>query len=303
MSGNNIEQNTTGNIESQRGVIAAILAFIVWGFISLYWKGLQSMPALDQVSHRIFWSFIGVLILIICTGRSKKTFLLLKDIHVLWRLAVSSLLISGNWYLFVWTIANNRAIEASLGYFINPLISALLGYVFLKEKFDKIQGLGMFFALLGVSYGFYSHGKISILAFSLAISFGLYGLMRRKIKIDALSGLFIETLVVLPVVVYVVYSSFENKTYGDASIFYLILSGPLTIIPMLLFTYAAQRIKLMILGMCQYISPTVIFFISIYVFNEPFDLDSLIMFSGIWIGLVIFTYRSYRVSHPKLLKP
>ena len=280
--------------DSPRGIAAALGAFGLWGMLPLYWKLLGDMPAYEQMSHRIVWTVAGMLPIILA-GRMAVLREALRQRRTVAGLLCSTVCIGLNWYLYIWGVSQNRVLEASLGYYINPLMSALIGFIVLRERFSRGQAIGIFLAGIGVFWSLAGHGGLPWLSLSLAISFALYGLARKLAPVDPACCVFVETVLLTPAAaVSLAHTYMQGPGPGAAFLFVLMLSGPLTLLPMLAFNYAAQHVRLTVLGLTQYLSPTLTFFLGIWVFREPFVPRTLITFGFIWAGLLVFTWASWR---------
>lgn len=285
--------------ENKIGQIYAISAFLFWGLTPIYYKQLLSVEPLEVLAHRVVWSVVVLLILLQIT----KQFSYLKEVLVSFAkmkyLIFASVLISINWLVFIWAITNEKIVEASLGYFINPLVNVALGFIFFNERMTKYQNLAVFIALSAVVYEFFTLGTIPIVSLVLAFSFGFYGLIRKKIQVASIVGLFVETIVLLPIALtYLLFLiNIEQSAFilGDSyTIFMLSLAGIVTVLPLLWFNGAATRMKLATLGFFQYIGPTVSFLIGVFMYNEDMNINKLISFILIWIALVIFSLDSLK---------
>lgn len=284
--------------DSQKGIIWAAGAYIVWGVLPIYWKTLQHVPSAEILTSRVLWACLFTLIIVILMGNLST---LRNDLIALWRnkkafwsLFSASFLITANWFLYIWAVNSSHMVETSLGYYINPLVSVLLGIFFLKERLTKAQLAAFFIAAIGVLILTVSYGRFPWLAFALALSFGLYGLMKKTIKLDALRGLTIETMFVLPfAIIFYVYLFMNGKAvlFHDTiqTDFLLLLTGVATAIPLLLFTKGAQNIPLYMIGFLQYIAPTCMLILGVIIYGESFALIDMISFSFIWFALILFT--------------
>lgn len=284
--------------DSQKGIVWAIGAYVLWGVLPIYWKTLQHVPSAEILTSRVLWACLFTLIIVILMGNLST---LRNDLIALWRnkkafwsLFSASFLISANWFLYIWAVNSSHMVETSLGYYINPLVSVLLGIIFLKERLTKAQLAAFFIAAIGVLTLTISYGRFPWLAFALALSFGLYGLMKKTIKLDALRGLTIETMFVLPfAIIFYVYLFIEGKAvlFHDTfqTDFLLLLTGAATAIPLLLFTKGAQNIPLYMIGFLQYIAPTCMLILGVVIYGESFALIDMISFSFIWFALILFT--------------
>ncbi len=280
------------------GQIYAILAFFIWGAIApIYFKQVASVEPIEVLIHRIFWSFLLLIPLLFITKQIEVLKVIIKDSKKIKYLAISTFFISINWLVFIWAVANNKIIETSLGYYINPLVSVLLGYLFFSERMTKYQYIAIFIAFIAVLYQIFTLGTIPLVSLTLALSFAFYGMIRKKINVGSIVGLFIETLILMPFALIGIYylistnkiSFLHSSTNIDLM---LSLGGLITIIPLLLFNGAATRMRLSTLGFFQYIGPSCSFFVAIFIYNEELNFDKLITFSLIWIALLIFSLDS-----------
>ncbi len=280
------------DIEYRKGVALAICAYCLWGFAPLYFKLLNQVSATEILLHRVIWSFVFMLILMQFIGGFAKLRALFRQPKQLGVLALTSVLIAGNWLLFIWAINNDHMLDASLGYFINPLINVLLGMVFLQERLRKLQWAAVSLACAGVLIQLISFGSIPVVSLGLAASFGVYGLLRKKVNVDAKTGLLVETAILVPVALLYLAMNLDSTSILENSWqmnLLLMAAGIVTSIPLLCFAGAATRIPLSMLGFFQYIGPSIMFIMAVSLFNEPFDLEKGITFAFIWSALVIFT--------------
>ena len=292
--------------DSRLGQIYAIFAFLFWGGISpIYFKEVSSVEPFEVLIYRVLFSVITLLPFLFFKKELASFLVTIKDIKKLKFLFFSTMFASVNWLIFIWAITNNQILEASLGYYINPLVNVLLGFLFLNERMTRNQNIAIGIAVLAVLYQFVALGYIPIISLALAITFGLYGFVRKKVNLGSIVGLLIEVLIVLPfALVYLVYllnnggiAFIQNS--GAYVSFMLTLSGLITVIPLLLFNGAATRMKLATLGFFQYIGPTVAFFIAIFIYNEEFNFDKLVTFALIWLALAVFSLDSIKSLRKK----
>ncbi len=278
---------------NKKGILYAIGAYLMWGLFPLYWKQLETISALQLIGHRIGWSFI-LLILVVLVTRQWKSFRALAFESKTMRIyLISAILIGVNWYTYVWAVNNGYVIESSLGYFINPLFSVLLGVVVLRERLRLLQWLPIVLAAVGVIYLTVIYGSLPWIALTLAFSFGLYGLVKKTAPLNSLYGLTLETgLLFLPALAYLAYSEFIGQGAflhsGPTADWMMVGAGLVTTVPLLLFASAATRIPLTMVGVLQYITPTIQFLLGVFVYKEPFDLNHFIGFGIVWIALIIF---------------
>ncbi|HBF47652.1 EamA family transporter RarD [Shewanella frigidimarina] len=281
------------DLEYRKGVLLAICAYTIWGVAPLYFKLLHHVPATEILMHRVIWSFIFMVILMQFIGGFSRLRLILKQPKQLLILLITSVLIAANWLLFIWAVNNDHMLDASLGYFINPLFNVLLGMVFLGERLRKLQWVAVALASIGVLVQLISFGSIPLVSLALAASFGFYGLLRKKVNIDAKSGLLVETAILLPIALGYLFITLDSSTTSmltntlDLNLL-LVAAGIVTTIPLLCFAGSAVRIPFSILGFFQYIGPSIMFILAVKLFNEPFDIEKGITFGFIWGALVIF---------------
>ncbi|MFX3673239.1 MAG: EamA family transporter RarD [Paenisporosarcina sp.] len=297
--------------EERKGMVWAIGAYLVWGVLPIYWKWLNHVPSSEILTSRVAWAFIFTLLMVVLMRKVqvlKSDFIALwKNPKAFWSLFFASALITGNWFLYIWAVNTNHLVETSLGYYINPLISVLLGIIFLKESLSKAQQLAFVIAAIGVAILTISYGRFPWLAFSLAISFAVYGLMKKTIKLDALRGLTIETMFIVPfALMYYFYLFISNKAvlFHDSlqTDILLVFTGVATAIPLLLFTKGAQKIPLYMIGFLQYIAPTCMLFLGVIIYGETFKTIDLISFSLIWVALILFTFSKVMEARTKRRK-
>lgn len=291
--------------EQQAGVLYAAFSYILWGFLPVYWKLLQHVNADEILANRVFWSFFFITIVLVFnkklglfTGTLRG---LAQNKKQLAALAIASMLISINWFIYIWAVNTNQMIEASLGYYINPLVSVLLGMVFLKERLSLLQYISFVLAAIGVLIMTISYGQFPWIALSLAISFGLYGLAKKLIKVDSSVGLALETLVIMPLAaVYIGYlvSQGTNSIFAGSWTTNLLLAGAgaATAVPLLFFAKGAQRIPLATLGILQYIAPTLTLILGVFIYQERFSTVHLLAFVFIWSALILYSLSRTKVA-------
>ncbi len=281
--------------EYRKGILLAISAYCMWGVAPLYFKLIHQVSPTEILLHRVIWSFVFMVIIMLFIGGFEKVRQLLKQPKQLLVLCLTSIIIAANWLIFIWAVNNDHLLDASLGYFINPLLNVLLGMVFLGERLRKLQWFAVALASAGVVIQLISFGSIPIVSLVLAGTFGAYALMRKKVNVDAKSGLLIETAILMPVALIYLLSTLDTATANMATNDWqlnlmLIAAGIVTTIPLLCFAGAAVRIPLSILGFFQYIGPSIMFILAIMLFNEPFDIEKSITFGFIWCALLVFTF-------------
>ena len=274
------------------GILYALATYILWGFFPIYWKQLHHISAVQLIGHRITWAFIMLMLVIIGTRQWGK-FRAKLNLSMLKAHGIAALLLSVNWLTYVWAINHDYIIESSLGYFINPLLSVLLGMILLKEKLRPFQWLPMGLAIIGVLYLTFAYGRLPWIALMLAFSFGFYGLLKKKSSLGSLYGLTLETgIMFLPALGYLIYEANQGQgvfqQINTSTDLFLIGAGAVTAIPLLLFAKAAQRIPLTMIGLMQYIAPTIQFLIGVLLYKEEFTPSQAIGFGIIWLALIIF---------------
>jgi chloramphenicol-sensitive protein RarD len=301
--------------QTRQGIIYAVGAYLMWGVAPMYFKMLQPVTALEILSHRILWSFVLLTLLVYFGRQWPLARIILKDKRKLAYLSLTSLLIGGNWLIFIWAVNHDHMLDASLGYYINPLLNVLLGMVFLKERLRKPQWLAVGLAFCGVAVQLILFGSVPVVAITLAISFGLYGLLRKKIALHAQVGLFIETLLLFPIAAIYLFWIADTPTShmgnNDWQLnLLLMMAGVVTTAPLLCFTAAATRLKLSTLGFFQYIGPSLMFLLATLLYGEPLTPDKIITFTFIWGALVVFTLdglkhhrRQIPEEHPCAVSP
>ncbi|MFL6618023.1 MAG: EamA family transporter RarD [Povalibacter sp.] len=278
-----------------RGLAAAATAFFIWGVLPIYLKWLQAVPVLQVTAHRLSWGCVVAIAWLGFRGELGHVRAALADPRVRVRLFLSAALISANWIVYVWGVANNRVVETSLGYFINPLFNVTLGVLVLSERLNRAQWTAVALAALGVAYLTWSAGHPPWISLSLAFTFGTYGFVRKIIRVDALAGFGAETLLLLPFGIgYLVWCEMSGTgAMGHTSAWItalLVLGGPVTAIPLVLFAYGARRIPYSTVGLLQYIGPTLQLLLGVFAFHEPFGGPRVIGFSCIWAGLAIYAF-------------
>ena len=283
----------------KQGVFYAIAAYFMWGLLPLYWKVFQAMGAWEILAHRIVWSVVFVAIIIVVTKRTRKLRESVSGAKMVGALIVCSLLISANWLLYIWAVNNDQVMQTSLGYYMNPLITVLMGVIFLKEKMHVGQWISLALASCGVLYITIQYGEFPWVALSLALTFASYGLAKKLVKLEAIIGLAWETLFVAPIALAYLLMIQINGTETVSALAWwqvllLTLAGVGTALPLYWFAQAAARLPLSMIGFIQYLSPTISLLSAIFLFHEPFTTTHMISFSLIWGALIIFTVSSIR---------
>jgi chloramphenicol-sensitive protein RarD len=281
------------------GIIYALSAFSLWGILPIYFKSLQHVNPLELIAHRIVWSIALLLVLLYFSRSAKEIKKCFANKKTIFTLFITSILISSNWLTYVWMISNDMIAESSLGYFINPLINIIFGIIFLKEKSSFLEKIAISIASFAIILEIINLGRIPYAALVLAVTFALYGLIRKKTNVSSFAGFFVETSLLAPVAVcYIIYLTCSGiSTISFSSdIFLLMLAGPATVVPLLFFTSAASRIKLSTMGFIQYLSPTITFSLAILVYNEPLSNQRVITFLLIWFSLIFVIINTIKRS-------
>lgn len=283
-----MDSNTT-----RQGIFFALGAYFIWGIAPVYFKLIHYVPASEILTHRIIWSFFFMVLLISLSRQWRQTRQILHTPWKLLALALTAVLIGGNWLLFIWAVNNHHMLEASLGYFINPLVNVLLGMVFLGERFRRMQWLAVILAICGVLVQLWTFGSVPVIALGLAFSFAFYALIRKKIAVDAQTGMLVETLWLLPAGAIYLFAIADTPTShlsdnGWLLNLLLIAAGVITTIPLLCFTAAATRLRLSTLGFFQYLGPTLMFLLAVTFYGEIPGPDKLVTFAFIWAALALF---------------
>jgi chloramphenicol-sensitive protein RarD len=279
--------------DGRRGIFFAAGAYLLWGLLPVYWKTLQHVPAGEILAHRMVWSLAVVGILLASRRRWVWIAAALRDRRTLLTFGASALLLSLNWFLYIWAVNADHVVETSLGYFINPLVNVLLGMVFLRERLRPGQAIAVITAAVGVLYLTVNHGRLPWIALGLAVSFGFYGLLRKTAALSSLEGLAFETVILfLPALLYLLHLEVEGRgAFGHvdlATTLLLALAGAATAIPLLLFAGGARRISMTVLGVLQYIAPTLQFLLGVFVYGESLTTARLIGFCFVWAALLVF---------------
>lgn len=294
--------------QQKSGILFAIGAYIIWGIFPIYWKLIEDVNSMEVLLNRIIWSFIMTFILIGLIGKLPA---LRADCEYLWKnkkqllsLFAASLIISVNWFTYIWAVQNGHILQTSLGYYMNPLLSILFGVLFFREKLSKAVLVSVAIATIGVLYMVWTAGVIPWVALVLAFSFATYGVLKKQIQLDALRGLAIETALIVPLAL-IAYAYLASTT--PTSLFQvdaktnilLILSGIATALPLIFFAKGAQSMPLYMLGFIQFLAPTISFMLGVFLYKEPFDKTQLVTFTFIWMAVALFSVSTYMQSKKK----
>jgi len=285
------------------GVVYGLAAFLSWGFLPLYFKAVATVPSLEVLAHRVVWSLVFLLALTLFRGRWSSFRALFRSRRTQLTLMTTTGLIAVNWGVFIWAVANGRLVEASLGYFITPLINVLLGFVFLKERLRPMQFVAVGLATCGIVWMTANLGHPPLISMTLAVSFGFYGLLRKQVPASGIQGLTAETMMLAPVAIaWMVWRQREGElvflhttTRLDLLLF---AAGVITALPLIWFAESARRLRLATMGFLQYLAPSFQLLLAVAVFGEPFTRDHAVSFGLIWIALALYTYDTVRGMKP-----
>lgn len=292
------------NKDIKLGALHAGFSYFLWGLLPIYWKFLGEVQADEILANRIVWSFVLMLVLLLLSHKWSLFMTTLKGLRTnqkrLWALVIASLLVSSNWFVYIWAVNHDQMIQASLGYYINPLVSVLLGVLFLREKLSLAQYVSFFMAIIGVIILSVSYGQIPWISLILAFSFGLYGLAKKLIIVDSAIGLTLETMAVTPLALgYMIYLFIQqDNSFLAVSVttdLLLIGAGAATAVPLLFFAMGAQKIPLSMLGFIQYIAPTLTLILGVFLYGEHFTKIHLISFMFIWGALTVYSISRTKV--------
>ena len=288
------------NNEFRRGILFAFAAYFLWGVLPIYWDLIHGFGAFEILAYRIVFSMIFMVLVVVISNKTKRFInnvnQLIKQPLQLVAIIAAGYVITINWGTFIWAVTNGHVLQSSLGYYINPLISILLAFIFLKERFNKFEWIAIALAFIGVLYMTFEIGVFPYVSLLLAFSFGLYGLIKKLVPIDAISSITIECIVTAPAgIIYLWYVTQQGHSgFGmNISTLWIVFSGAVTAIPLILFSAGAKRIPLSLTGFLQYIGPTLMFVLGVFVFKEPFDIHQFITFIFIWLGIIVYSISQY----------
>jgi chloramphenicol-sensitive protein RarD len=289
--------------DERYGVITGLGAYLMWGLLPLFWPLLKPATALEILGHRIIWSLLFVIVLMQITNSWQVVLKTIRDIKQSGLVVLASFFVATNWGVYIWAVNDNHVVETSLGYFINPLVSVLIGMFFFNEKLRPLQKLAVAIAGVAVLILSFDYGRLPWIALVLAGSFGIYGGLKKQINLPAVPGLMMETVLLLPAtMIYLtwLYQSTEAILLSNSSLLILaVISGPLTALPLLLFGTATTRVPLTWLGVMQYVAPTLQFIIGVWVFGEEVSFVKIVGFLIVWSALAIFSIDAWRTARKK----
>ncbi len=285
--------------EKQIGVAYGVGAFVWWGGAVLYFKAVAHVPPMEVLAHRIIWSVVLLLLILVAGRRFTALRSLFADRRTMLALTATTLLIAINWYIFIWAIGSGQILQTSLGYFINPLVNVLLGFLFLRERLTPLQLVSLLLAAVAVAILTVDNGSLPIPGLVLAVTFGFYGLLRKVVPVDGVTGLAAETILLLPAAIaYLVYIAQEGRIVfaqlNWSTDLLLLLAGVVTSVPLIWHVNAAKRLRYATVGLMLYISPSISFLIAVFLYQEPFSTGKLISFCLIWAALALYSFTAIR---------
>ncbi|MCT8990891.1 EamA family transporter RarD [Chelativorans sp. SCAU2101] len=285
--------------ESARGFLYALSAYLLWGVLPIYMKAVAHIPPAEVVAHRVLWSVPVAGLVLLSLRRTADIRRAFRSLRTLAMAALTAAIISANWATYVWAIAAEQTVEAALGYYINPLVSVCMGAVLLRERLSRIQLLAIGFAAAGVVVLTVEAGGLPWVSLMLAVSFAVYGFLRKTLPIGPSQGFFLEVLIIsVPALVYILWLQWAGDGHFRLSqprdVWLLVGCGPVTAIPLILYAFGAKLLRYVTIGIMQYVAPTLIFLIAVFVFREPFGSERLLAFALIWLALAIYTWPMLR---------
>ena len=288
----------TASSETRKGVVAALSAYLLWGFLPILFRLMEAAGSMLIVAERTLWSLVLLAVILAFAGGFAEVRAVLSDGRRMRVIALSAILLVGNWLLYVWAVETGQVLEASFGYFINPLVNVAIGMILLGERQNRMQTIAIGIALVAILIQAAGIGRIPFVALGLALSFGFYGFIRKTAQAGPATGLFAETVVVAPFAM--AFVAFDLATRGIGvhadlvQMTLLVLTGPATAIPLLLFAYGVRRLRLTTIGMFQYLAPSIQFLLAITLFGEELNLLRLLSFALIWVSLMVFSWDSFQ---------
>lgn len=297
LAAESVTQQRANAVETRKGVVAALSAYLLWGFLPILFHLLDQAGSVLIVAERTLWSLVLLAAFLAVTSGFTEIRSILVDFRRMRVIAVSALLLVCNWLLYVWAVETGQVLEASFGYFINPLVSVAIGMVFLGERQNRMQTIAIAIAIVAILIQAAGIGRVPLIALGLAFSFGFYGFIRKTAQTGPATGLFAETLVVAPLAMgYVIFDIVRNGVgvHADPTLMLLLIAtGPATAVPLLLFAYGVRRLRLTTIGMFQYLAPSIQFLLAILMFGEELNALRLLSFALIWVSLIVFSWDSY----------
>jgi len=286
--------SSTETRPTESGLAAGLAAYLLWGFLPLLFDLLRHVGAMTLVADRTLWSLLLVGTILILGGRMAEVRAILRDHAAVRSMALAAFVLAANWLIYVYAVETNQVLEASFGYFINPMVNVAIGMLVLGERLNRWQGVSVAIAVVAIGIQALGLGGVPYIALGLALTFALYGYLRKTAKASSATGLFVETLILSPVALAYLLITFAIEggvgVHADPyMLFLLVLTGPATAVPLLLFAYAVQRLRLTTIGMLQYLAPSIAFVLAIIVFGEHLNWVRLLSFGMIWLSLIVYT--------------
>ncbi len=294
--------------EHRLSVLAAVAAYGVWGVFPLYWKALSAVSSLEVLAHRIFWSFVLMLLVVLLSGRMKEALELMRSRRTFLVLVCTSVLLGLNWLIYIWAMGNGHVLDSSLGYYINPLLNIVFGIIFFKDRPNRLQMISFGIAALGVLCQAVMLGEIPWVAFGLSVPFAIYAVMRKLVDVDSTLGMFWESAImsVFAVTQLILLWQAGTMSFLHEGIFrqdfMLIFSSVITTFPLIWFAYSAQHLSLMTMGVVQYLTPTGAFLLGVFVFKEQFTIWHFVSFAMIWLAILVYSLdarRTYKLARSR----
>jgi chloramphenicol-sensitive protein RarD len=284
--------------QAKIGVAYGLAAFIWWGGCVFYFKAVAHVSPDEVLAHRIIWSALLLIALLTVQGRLRSALVSMKSRKKILAISCTTVIISINWYVFIWAVGHDQVLQTSLGYYINPLLNVLLGFTFLRERYGRLQWTAIFLAAVGVAIVWIDKGRLPIVALALPLTFSLYGLIRKTTHVEGVVGLAVETACIAPAALFYLWYLEQNASlvfaHADRATDVLLFSaGIITALPMVWFVNAAQRLRYATVGLMQYVAPTLTFLIAVFVFREPFGVVDLVSFALIWVALTMYGFASF----------
>jgi chloramphenicol-sensitive protein RarD len=291
-------QTESNDDKARRGFFLALAAYLLWGMLPFYMKAVAHLPLIEVIAHRIVWSVPIAAAVLVWTGRTADFKVAIRTPHMLGMAALTATLISVNWGIYVWAIAVDRTVETALGYYINPLVNVMVGALLLSERLDRWQIVAVALATVAVTILTYEGGKLPWVSLALAFSFAAYGYFRKTLPIGPSQGFLLEVVLLsVPALGYILWLAARGEGHflsGDLTDTWLLIGcGPVTAVPLLLFAFGARLLKFSTIGIMQYIAPTIVFLIAVFIFREPFGEVQAMAFALIWAALALYTWSMF----------
>ena len=287
--------------EHLKGAIAMMTACTIWGLSAIYYKQLSEIPTIEVLCHRTLWSVVVFTLFLWLQNRLEELKIVFRNRKLVQTLFWAAAMISTNWFFFIWSVHNDRATEASFGYYIFPLVAVVFGLFFFNERLSLVKWVSVVLAIIAVLILAISQNILPFIALALSISFGIYGMLKKQISLGSILSVTSEVILLLPLaIIFLFYWHLNGSASFGTNITttsLLIFSGPMTAVPLMLFSYAARRVQMTSLGIIQYLNPSLQFFVAIFIFSEPFGLWQAVAFGFIWLALFIYSFASISTKH------